>query len=377
MNATPTQTSKSPKSTKKKRPKKKASEKKASATQELRKVVIRKAGSYDRLELETAKVPEPGPDEVLIDVRASGVNYADVVVRMGLYASAKELVGWPITPGFEVAGVVRAVGSKVKDLEPGARVIAGLLFGGYASAVVAPRHQVFRLPDGVDFEAGAGIPAVYLTGWFALHYLAHPRAGDRVLVHSAAGGVGSTLVQLAKRAGCEVTGVVGRTQKVKIAKALGCDHVIDKSKEDLWARAEEISDRGFDIILDANGVATLKGSYDHLRPAGKLVVYGFATMMPKTGGRPNYLKLAVDYLRTPRYNPLNLTNDSKSVLAFNLSYLFDRTDLLAAAMEDILGWIEAGDIQPPATKSYPLEKVADAHRHIESGKSTGKLILIP
>ena len=346
-------------------------------TKTLRKVVIHKAGAYDRLTLADAPVPEPGADEVLIDVRASGVNYADVIVRMGLYASAKELVGWPITPGFEVAGVVRAVGSDVDDLEPGDRVIAGLLFGGYASAVVAPRHQVFRLPDSIPFEQGAGIPAVYLTGWFALHYLAHPRPGDRVLVHSAAGGVGSTLVQLAKRAGCEVTGVVGRTEKVAIAKDLGCDHVIDKSTEDLWARAESISERGFDIVLDANGVATLKGSYDHLRPAGKLVVYGFATMMPKTGGRPNYLKLAIDYLRTPRYNPLDLTNDSKSVLAFNLSYLFDRMDLLSEAMEDILRWMEAGEIRPPRTKTYPLDQVAEAHKHIESGKSVGKLILVP
>lgn len=341
------------------------------------KVVIHRAGAYDQLRLESAPSPRPKAGEVAIDVKATGVNYADVIIRMGLYASAKELVGWPITPGFEVAGVVREVGDGVTDLAPGDRVIAGLLFGGYASAVVAPRAQVFRLPDALSFEQGAGIPAVYLTGWFALHFLAHPRPGDRVLVHSAAGGVGSVLVQLAKRIGCEVTGVVGRSAKVEIARELGCDHVIDKSTEDLWARAEAISPRGFDVVLDANGVETLKASYAHLRPAGKLVVYGFATMMPKTGGKPNYLKLAADWLRTPRYNPLDLTNQSKSVLAFNLSYLFDRMDLLGEAMTDVLGWIEAGEIAPPAVTTFPLTKVADAHRHIESGTSTGKLILIP
>ncbi|MEM9195056.1 MAG: medium chain dehydrogenase/reductase family protein [Myxococcota bacterium] len=341
------------------------------------KVVIHKAGSYDRLRLERAPMPVPKADEVVVDVRGIGVNYADVIVRMGLYASAKELVGWPITPGFEVSGTVGVVGKDVTEVSPGDRVIAGTLFGGYTSALAVPQHQVFKLPDDISFEEGAGIIAVYLTGWFALHFLAHPRPGDRVLVHSAAGGVGSTLVQLAKRIGCEVTGVVGRTEKVAVAEGLGCDHVIDKSREDLWARAERISDRGFDVVLDANGVATLKASYDHLRPAGKLVVYGFATMMPKTGGKPNYLKLAADYLRTPRYNPLLLTNDSKSVLAFNLSYLFDRVDLLHEAIHDILRWMAAGELKPPQVTTFPLADVAEAHKHIESGKSVGKLILIP
>ncbi|MCB9612812.1 MAG: zinc-binding dehydrogenase [Sandaracinus sp.] len=341
------------------------------------KIVIHRAGSYDQLRVESHPAPKPKAGEVAIDVKATGVNYADVIVRMGLYASAKELVGWPITPGFEVAGVVRELGEGVTDLKVGDRVIAGLLFGGYASSVVAPSTQVWKLPEALSFEQGAGIPAVYLTGWFALHFLAHPRKGDRVLVHSAAGGVGSVLVQMAKRVGCEVTGVVGRTEKVAVARALGCDHVLDKSKEDLWARAKTIAPKGFDLVLDANGVETLKHSYDHLRPAGKLVVYGFATMMPKTGGKPNYLKLAADWIRTPRFNPLDLTNQSKSVLAFNLSYLFDRMDLLGAAMDDVLAWIESGELKPPATTTFPLTQVADAHKHIESGKSTGKLILLP
>ena len=342
-----------------------------------RKVVIHKAGAYDRLTLAPAKVARPGPGEVQIDVHAAGVNYADVIVRMGLYASAKELVGWPITPGFEVAGVVRAVGDGVTDLSPGARVLAITLFGGYASAVTVPRHQVFAIPDTVGFPEAAGFPAVFMTAYFALHHLAHPRRGDHVLVHSAAGGVGGCLVQLAKRAGCVVTGVVGGSHKVEVAKALGCDHVIDKSKEELWARASSITPRGFDVVLDANGIATLKDSYEHLRPAGKLVVYGFSTMMPKKGGRPNYLKLASDYLRTPRFNPLDMTNESKSVLAFNLSYLFDRHDILAEAMGDLMAWWGAGEISAPAVTTYPLEKVADAHRDIESGRTVGKLVLLP
>ncbi|MCB9594788.1 MAG: zinc-binding dehydrogenase [Sandaracinaceae bacterium] len=341
------------------------------------KVVVHRAGSYDRLGIETAPTAKPGPREVRIDVRASGVNYADVIVRMGLYASAKELVGWPITPGFEVAGVVSAVGAEVDDLEVGARVLGVTLFGGYASSLVVPRHQVFAIPDALSFVQAASIPAVALTAHYALFELAHPRPGARVLIHSAAGGVGLSLVQMAKIAGCEVVGVVGGSHKVETAKAHGCDHVIDKSKQDLWAEAERISPRGYDVVLDANGVATLKDSYEHTRRAGKLVVYGFSTMMPKTGGRPNYLKLAADYLRTPRFNPLDMTNESRSVLAFNLSYLFDRTDILEEGMRDIMKWIEEGKLRPAPATEYPLAKVADAHRDIESGKTVGKLVLIP
>jgi NADPH:quinone reductase-like Zn-dependent oxidoreductase len=342
-----------------------------------RKVVVHAAGGHDRLKFETSAVPVPARGEVRIDVRAMGVNYADTIVRMGLYASAKEYVGWPITPGFEVAGVVGAVGEGVGDLAIGTEVFAVTLFGGYSTHVVVPRDRVFGRPASTTFEQAAALPAVYMTAWYALHELAHPRRGSLVLVHSAAGGVGSALVQMAKLAGCEVVGVVGAHHKVAAARALGADHVIDKSTQDLWREAERIAPGGYDVILDANGVSTLGASYKHLRRAGKLVVYGFHSMMPKAGGRPNWPKLAIDYVRTPRFNPLDMTNESRSVLAFNLSYLFDRAELLNEAMTQIVGWLDAGKLAPPTTTSYPFAEVARAHADIESGRTIGKLVLVP
>jgi synaptic vesicle membrane protein VAT-1 len=342
-----------------------------------RKIVVRSAGGHDHLKLETAPVPIPGPGEVRIDVRAIGVNYADAIVRMGLYASAKEYVGWPITPGFEVSGTVGAVGSGVTDLAVGDAVFAVTRFGGYASHVTVERRLVFRLPATISFEQAAAIPAVYMTAWYALFELAHPRRGARVLVHSAAGGVGGALVQMAKIAGCEVTGVVGKTNKIATAKAAGADHVIDKATQNLWREAERLAPDGYDLILDANGVATLGDSYKHLRRAGKLVVYGFHSMMPKTGGKPNWPKLALDYVRTPRFSPLEMTNSSHSVLAFNLSYLFDRNDLLAEGLGQIVQWLEAGTLVAPPVVTYPLAEVARAHADIESGKTVGKLVLLP
>ncbi|ABF87627.1 oxidoreductase, zinc-binding dehydrogenase family [Myxococcus xanthus DK 1622] len=342
-----------------------------------RKVVIRKAGGYEQLHLEEVNQDSPGIGEVRVATEAIGVNYADCVIRMGLYASAKEYVGWPITPGFEFAGHVDAVGPGVEDLAPGARVFGVTRFGGYATHVTVPRHQVFTLPARLSMEQAAGFPTVFLTAYYALFELAHPRPGANVLVHSAAGGVGGALLQLGRIAGCRMVGVVGGTHKVETARAQGAEVVIDKSREDLWSVAKKAAPRGYDVVLDANGPSTLRDSYKHLASPGKLVIYGFHSMLPRTGGRPNYAKLAWDWLRTPRFDPLTLTNDNTSVLAFNLSYLFEQRAVLEESMAQLLGWLEEGKLVPPPVKSFPLDAVADAHRALESGGTVGKLVLVP
>jgi synaptic vesicle membrane protein VAT-1 len=341
----------------------------------LRKIVIHRPGGYDRLALETHPDPMPRPGEVRIAVKHIGVNYADVVTRMGLYASAKKLVGWPITPGFEVAGTVDALGEGVSDLRAGDTVLALTLFNGYSTSLCVPRVQVFPIPQGLDTARAAGIPTVFLTAWFALHELAHVRTGEHVLIHSAAGGVGSAAVQLAARAGTRVTAVVGAAHKRDLPRQLGAHRVIDKSGEDLWRAAAAQAPEGFDVVLDANGVSTLAASYDHLAPLGRLVVYGFHGMLPRTGGRPNWLKLARDWLRTPRFNPLDLTTSNRSVLAFNLSFVSQRSDLLVPAMQGILRGFDEGWLRPPPVTRYPLAEVARAHADLESGATVGRLVL--
>ncbi len=197
----------------------------------------------------------------------------------------------------------------------------------------------------------------------------------KILVHSAAGGVGGALLQLGKIAGCRMTAVVGSSHKVDTALAFGADCVIDKSKEDLWTKAEEICPDGFDVVFDANGPATLKQSYRHLASRGKLVSYGFHSMLSTRAGVANYFKLIFEYLRVPRFNPLNMTQDNKSLIAFNLSYLFHRMELLEETMGDLIKWVDEGKIKAPTLQEFPFEKVADAHRALESGKTVGKLIL--
>jgi NADPH:quinone reductase-like Zn-dependent oxidoreductase len=343
----------------------------------MKKIVVHKAGGYDRLELESHPDPVPGRGEVLVTTEAIGVNYADCIVRMGLYASAKKYVGWPITPGFEVSGTVTAVGGGVDGGMVGRRVFGITRFGGYATHVVVPAHQVYPVPERFTMNEAAGFPAVFMTAYYALCELAHPRPGSRMLVHSAAGGVGGALLQLGAILGCETVGVVGAPHKKEVARRLGARHVVDKSSEDLWPTIDRLAPGGFDVVLDANGVATLAKSYAHVRSTGKLVVYGFHSMLPRRGGRPDYLKLARDYLRTPRFNPLAMTKDNKNVLAFNLSYLFEEQDILREGITRLLGWIDAGRITPPPTTTFAFDRVADAHRAIESGTTVGKLILVP
>lgn len=343
----------------------------------MRRVVVRRPGGWDRLEIEEGPDPVPGEGEVLVSADAAGVNFADVVVRMGLYESAKKYVGWPITPGFEAAGTVAAVGAGVRDVAVGTPVVAVTRFGGYATHLVVPRDQIFRVPRGFTSSEAAAFLVVHLTAWYALFDLAGAKPGMKLLVHSAAGGVGGALLQLARVAGCTAVGVVGSGAKVKTARDLGAHAVIDKSSEDLWRMARRHAPDGYEAVFDANGVATLRESYEHLASPGRLVVYGFHTMLPRGRGRgrPSWPKLAVDWLRTPRFDPLKMTNDNRSVMAFNLSYLFERKASFVEAVETLTAWAEEGRIAAPRVTEYPMGEAARAHRALESGTTTGKMVL--
>jgi len=345
----------------------------------VKKIVIERPGGYRRLQIQEFDNPIPENKEVLVEVTAAGVNFADIFIRLGLYKSAREFVGWPITPGFEFSGRVLKCGQGVTDLNQGDRVFGLTRFGAYATHLCVPRDQVFFISEDSKFTSDqwAAFPAVFLTAYHGLFQNFALRPGMKILVHSAAGGVGGALLQLGKIAGCRMTGVVGATHKVNAALDHGADRVIDKSNEDLWARAREIAPDGFDVVFDANGPATLKQSYRHLAPAGRLVSYGFHSMLSTHGGVANYFKLIWQYFKVPRWNPLDMTQENKSLVAFNLSFLFHRKDLLLEAMQDLIKWVEEGTIIAPALQPFPLEKVADAHRALESGTTVGKLILKP
>jgi synaptic vesicle membrane protein VAT-1 len=342
----------------------------------MRRVRIDRPGGHQQLRIEDCRDPYPAAGELRIAVEACGVNYADAIVRMGLYASARALHGYPITPGFEVAGRIDRLGEDVSGFTIGDPVLALTLFGGYASSIALPADRVFPIPPGLGAAQAAALPTVFLTAWFMVHQQVYPRPGDTWLVHSAAGGVGSALCQLGRLAGCRVIGVVGSDHKREHALAMGADAVIDKSGEDLWTRARELAPDGYQAVFDANGVSTLKQSYRHLAPTGKLVIYGFHGMLPRSG-RLNWVKLAWHWLRTPRFNPLHMTQENRSVLAANLSFLQDQAPRLIEGMRWLLERFGDGRLRPLPVETFPLDQVIAAHRRIESGQSLGKLVLLP
>jgi len=339
-------------------------------------IVIHRPGGYSALEYLESPDPRPGPGEVVIETQACGLNYADGIIRMGLYESAKKLHGYPITPGFEVAGRVSAVGDGVQAFAIGDEVIGLTLFNGYASHLKIGVDGVFVKPQPLSMAEAATLPTVFLTAWWMIHRQLHPRPSETWLVHSAAGGVGSAILQLGKLAGARTIGVVGGAHKVDHAREMGADEVIDKSSQTLWPEVERLAPDGFDAVFDANGVETLKASYDHLAPTGRLVVYGFHTMLPKTG-RMNWPKLAWNWLRTPRFNPLHMTRDNKSVLAANLSFLQSHAPSLREGMLWLLERFDRGDLQPLPIETWALEDAGKAQQRIESGQTIGKLALIP
>ena len=293
-------------------------------------IQIARAGGHEQLRLVELPSPEPRAGEVLVAVEAAGVNFADIAVRMGLYQSAKDYVGWPIVPGFEFSGTVRALGAGVVGLREGQAVFGVTRFGGYSSEVSVAAAQLFPRPSEWSAAEAAAFPTVSLTAWYALRELSKLRPGARVLVHSAAGGVGGAATQVAVACGARVTATVGSARKIDVARQAGAEHVIDKAADVWHEKAKQLVPEGFDVVLDAHGAESLRRGYALLAPAGRLIVYGFHGLLTRGKDRPNYLRLALGYLRTPRFNPFDMTQHNRGVLAFNLSYLFDRGEILAS-----------------------------------------------
>lgn len=334
----------------------------------MKRVVVRRPGGHDALSLVEEADPEPGPGQARVRVRAAGVNYADTIVREGWYEAAKGL--YPLTPGFEFAGVVdRPAGG----FKAGDRVFGFTRFGGYASVQVAEPGRLRLMPPSWSFAECAGVPAVHFTAYHALHGVAKVSAGETVLVHSAAGGAGTALLQQAALAGCRAVGVVGSAAKAATAREFGAAATVIRGPS-LWADIDRAAPGGFDAIFDANGVTTPRPGFARLKPGGRLVIYGFAEMFPR-GGRPSSLSLAWNWLRVPRFSPLEMTATNRAVMGFNVVFLTDDAELSRDGFDAIAGWMAGGALKKPPVTEFPVERVADAHRALEKGDTVGKLVL--
>jgi NADPH:quinone reductase-like Zn-dependent oxidoreductase len=290
-------------------------------------------------------------------------------------------VGYPIVPGFDFAGTVLAVGPRCR-VRLGERVMGVTFFGGYSQRLVVPHTQLRPVPrdlsqaDAAAFSsvAGTALHALALAGFWPGPSLRTNRA---VLVHSAAGGVGSMLVQMARLLGCKpIVAVVGAAHKAATCREIGADVVIDKSSEDLWKAAERAAPAGFVAIFDANGVATLAQSYAHLARTGTLVIYGFHTNLPSTGllNPLAWARMAFALFRLPRFDALDLVLNSRSVVGFNLSFFADERALLDAYMDQIHGWVDEGKLALAKVTHFAMRELPLAHDLIQSGQSVGKIV---
>jgi NADPH:quinone reductase-like Zn-dependent oxidoreductase len=334
----------------------------------MRSVWIPRTGAPEVLEVRDGPDPVPRAGEAVIRVRASGVNFADVMARLGFYADAPPR---PCVVGYEVAGVVETLGPGADGLRPGQPVVALTRFGGYAEAVAVPTAQVFPLRDGMGFNEAAAIPVNYLTAVLMLRRFGNVRKGERVLVHAAAGGVGMAAIQLCRIAGAEVIGTASAGKHAALREA-GVAHCIDYRTQDFEAEVKRITGgRGVDIVLDATGA--FRKSYRCLAPLGRLVMFGFS--QAATGMTPSWLAALPKFLSIPWFHPASLMNANKAIMGVNLGHLWDHIDLLRAEMLALIDdWAE-GRIAPVVRKTFPLTDAASAHRYIQERQNVGKVVL--
>jgi synaptic vesicle membrane protein VAT-1 len=312
--------------------------------------------------------PQVGGDDLLIEVRAAGLNFADVLARVGLYPDAPKP---PCVMGYEVAGVTREVGANVTGFSEGQRVFAGTRFNGFAEHAATNAANVLPLPDGVSFEQGAAVMVNYGTAYAAVNLMAGVRPGEVVLIHAAAGGVGIAALQLLRGKGVEVIGTASASKHDAIREQ-GVTHAIDYRTQDVKAEVQRITKgRGADVVLDALG--EFRESYSMLATGGRLVIYGASKLL--TGDRRNIAKAIKEVATMPRFNALKLMNDTKAVMGLNLLHWWDRRGSLEELTRPLVAMLEDGSISPVVAAAFPLERAADAHRFIQERKNIGKVVL--
>ncbi len=332
----------------------------------MRAVVITKHGGPGVLHVQERPDPVLGPGEVRIDVAAAGINFADIMARLGFYPDAPKT---PCVVGYEVAGTILELGEGVEDLSHGQRVIAGTEFGGYASQVVVPADGVVALPDGLTFEQGAAIPVNYGTAWMGLVGFGSLRPGERVLIHAAAGGVGIAATQVAKRQGAEVYGTSSPGKHARISE-LGVDHPLDYTTSG-WERNLP----QFDLIMDAIGGKSLRRSYELLGGGGRLIAFGASGVV--SGERRNPIAALRTALRMPRFNLIKQMSASKAVIGLNMYTLSQderRRAQVSAALRELL---DDGTIQPVVAGSFTFDEAGAAQNLITERRNVGKVVLVP
>ena len=338
----------------------------------MRALVITEHGGPEVLKIEERPDPVPGPGEVRVAVKAAGVNFADVLARMGLYEDAPKP---PCVVGYEFAGDVESVGEGVTEYTPGQRVLGGSRFGAYAELVTVPENGLVPLPDDWSYDEGAALCVHYVTAYAGLVRYGSLRAGENVLLHAAAGGVGIAATQVARAEGAGTIYGTASGSKHDVIRSLGVDHAIDYTTQDFRKEVRRIAgkDDPLDVVMDAIGGSSFRKSWSLLGPGGRLVCFGASSMME--GEKRRVRAIARSVATTPVFHPISMMRTSRSVIGLNMLRLWDAKGSFDEYLAPLREGIETGKLRPVVAETFPLERTADAHRFLAERKNIGKVVL--
>ncbi len=337
----------------------------------MRQVWITKKGTPDVLVVKEAPDPKPGKGEVRIRVKAAGINFADLMARVGLYPDAPPL---PAVVGYEVSGVIDEVGPGVTTRTAGDRVLALTKFGGYSDTVVLPASQAVLMPEKMTFEEGAALPTVYVTAYNMMLFTGTVRERSTVFIHSAAGGVGLAAIQIAKTRHCTIIGTASKS-KHDFLREQGCKHPLDSSGDYMKQARAIVGDKGVDLVLDPVGGKSWTDGYELLAPCGRLVAFGLSAAA--TGNSRNILNALMQVMSVKKWNPMKLMDDNKTITGVNMGHLFDRPDLIEPQLAALIEMYNKGEIKPYVDKTFSFTEAAAAHQYLHDRKAKGKVLLVP
>ncbi|MCB9421218.1 MAG: zinc-binding dehydrogenase [Ardenticatenaceae bacterium] len=338
----------------------------------MKQIWISKAGTPDVLKTQTAPDPIPHNGEIRIRVQASGVNFADIMGRMGTYPDAPSI---PYVPGYEVAGVIDMVGQGVPNFKDGDNVFAATRFGGYSDVVCAPYKQAFKRLDWMPVTDAAALPVNYMTAYMMLIVMGSLKPGDKVLIHNAGGGVGLAALDICNIIGAETLGTAS-PEKHQFLIGRGLRHPIDYRNRDFEQVVQDITGgQGVQLILDPIGGKVWPKNYRSLSPTGRLVHFGISSTA--TGTKRSLLGLLRMLVWLPFYTPFKLMNDNKAIIGANLGHMWEHADMMQDWMRQIVAWYDEALFRPHIDKTFKFEDAPAAHQYIQSRKNIGKVLLIP
>tara|TARA_B110000444_G_scaffold133730_1_gene125622 strand:+ start:21762 stop:22781 length:1020 start_codon:yes stop_codon:yes gene_type:complete len=334
-----------------------------------RRVEFTKAGAPNTIRIAEMPMPEPKNDEVRVKVSYAGINFADLLMRLGFYQPRPP---YPFTPGYEVSGVIDAVGDENTGFAIGQRVVAAMSTGGQASHVLVDKKRVLALPDEIELEVAAAMPVTYLTAHHMLHHLGHMEKDDSVLIHGGAGGVGTAALQLCQWAGVTKVWATASGSKANIIESFG-GRAIDRHNEDfVQIIKQETEGDGVDHILDPIGGEHLTRSLSALKEGGRLYTYGMSAVAPTS--KRSMLRSFLAWRKTPAFDPLRLMSRNRGVFGVHMG-TWKNEAVMQRQLHRILDGMMSGALSPVIDSVFDVENVAEAHQYLHDAKNVGKVLL--